>query len=98
MLIGIELKRIQMMTTSSLVIWMTTLTIGVCGIILATDTNSPEYYMVIMALIAFAIATIGIREIISLDKADASLSAVSAPTACCRDQRQRPARSRGRVR
>ena len=56
MLIGIELKRIQMMTTSSLVIWMTTLTIGVCGIILATGTNSPEYYMVVMALIAFAMA------------------------------------------
>lgn len=81
MLIGIELKRIQMMTTSSLVIWMTTLTIGVCGIILATGTNSPEYYMVVMALIAFAIAAIGVREIISLDKANASLSAVSASTA-----------------
>jgi hypothetical protein len=60
---------------------MATLTIGVCGILFATGSGAPEYFMAVMALISFAIATIGLREIISLDKANAALSAISAATA-----------------
>jgi hypothetical protein len=60
---------------------MTTLTIGVCSLILATGAANPQYYMAVTALISFAIAVIGLREIISLDKQGASISAVSASTA-----------------
>jgi hypothetical protein len=70
-----------MVDTSSMVIWMTTLTIGICSLVFAAGTGAPINYMAVTALISFAIAAIGLREIIALDKQDASLSAVSAATA-----------------
>lgn len=70
-----------MIDKTSLVVWMTTLTIGVCSLVLATGTANPEHYMAVTALISFAIAVIGLREIISLDQQGASISAVSATTA-----------------
>jgi hypothetical protein len=69
------------MDKSSLVIWTTILTIGVGGIILATGSGTPAYFMAVIALISFAIAIIGLREIIGLDAAGASSSAISATTA-----------------
>jgi hypothetical protein len=70
-----------MIDTSSLIIWTSTLAIGICSLILAAGSGVPHYYMAATALISFAIAVIGLREIIALDKANASLSAVSASTA-----------------
>jgi hypothetical protein len=70
-----------MIDKTSLVVWMTTLTIGVCSLIWASGTANPERYMAVTALITFAIAVIGLREIISLDQQGASISAVSAATA-----------------
>ncbi len=70
-----------MIDKSSGVIWVSILTIGICAIILAAGSGVAHYFMAVTALISFAIAAIGLREIISLDKANASLSAVSAATA-----------------
>lgn len=70
-----------MIDKSSGVIWVSILTIGICAIILAAGSGIAHYYMATTALISFAIAAIGLREIISLDKANAPLSAVSASTA-----------------
>lgn len=65
----------------SLVIWMMTLTLGVCSLLLATGAGNPSVYMAVVALINFAIAAIGLRDIIKLDKANAPLAVVSATTA-----------------
>lgn len=70
-----------MIDKTSMVIWMMTLTLGVCSLILATGAGTPVHYMAVTALVSFAIAVIGLREIIALDKQDASLSMVSASTA-----------------
>lgn len=70
-----------MIDKSSLIIWMTTLTLGVCLLILAAGAGQPVHYMIVTALINFAIATIGLREVISLDQKGAPISAVSASTA-----------------
>lgn len=66
---------------SSILVWMMTLTIGICSIVLAAGSGTPSIYMIVTALISLAIAAIGLRETIELDKADASLSTVSASTA-----------------
>lgn len=70
-----------MIDKKSSIIWSSTLTIGMCSIILAAGSGAPQNYMAVTALISFAIAAIGLREIISLDKANAPLSAISASTA-----------------
>lgn len=70
-----------MIDKSSGVIWVSILTIGICALILAAGSGVAHYYMAVTALISFAIAAIGLRDIISLDKANAPLSAVSASTA-----------------
>ena len=70
-----------MIDKTSLVVWITTLTIGVCALMLVTGPTHPEHYMAVTALISFAIAVFGLREIISLDQQGASISAVSAATA-----------------
>lgn len=70
-----------MIDKSSLIIWVSTLTLGMCSLILAAGSGVPHYYMAVTALISFAIAALGLRNTIALDKADAPLSAVSASTA-----------------
>ena len=70
-----------MLNSASILMWMFTLTIGICLLILATGSGSPHIYMAVTALISSAIAALGLREIISLDAGNAPLSAVSASTA-----------------
>ena len=70
-----------MIEKSSLIIWVITLGVGISSLILAAGSGVPHNFMLVTALISFAIAVIGLREIIALDKAKASLSAVSASTA-----------------
>ncbi len=70
-----------MIDLKSVFIWMTTLTLGVCLLILATGSGLTHQYMIVSALINFAIAAIGLRETIALDKSGAAVSAVAASTA-----------------
>jgi hypothetical protein len=70
-----------MIDKTSMIIWMTILTIGICLLILAAGAGTPIQFMAVTALISFAIAAIGLREIIALDKQGAAVSAVSASTA-----------------
>lgn len=70
-----------MIDKSSMIIWMTILTIGICLLILAAGAGTPIQFMAVTALISFAIAAIGLREIIALDKQGAQVSAMSASTA-----------------
>jgi hypothetical protein len=70
-----------MIDKASMIIWMTILTIGICLLILAAGSGTPIQFMAVTALISFAIAAIGLREIIALDKQGAPTSAVSASTA-----------------
>ncbi len=68
-------------TTSSLVIWMTTLTIGMCAIILSAASGAPQTYMAVTALISLAIAGIAINEQRALEDQTAAKSLISASTA-----------------
>lgn len=70
-----------MVDKSSLIIWMATLTIGICLLMFAAASGTPLHYMAVTALISCAIAAIGLREIIALANQNASLSAVSSSTA-----------------
>ncbi|MCU0733276.1 MAG: hypothetical protein MUE84_17070, partial [Hyphomonas sp.] len=70
-----------MIDKKSAIIWASVLTIGLCTLVLAAGSGVPQYYMAVTALISFAIAALGLREIIALDNASAPLSAVSASTA-----------------
>jgi hypothetical protein len=70
-----------MIDKASIITWVTILTIGICLLILAAASGTPIQFMAVTALISFAIAAIGLREIIALDKQAAPASAVSASTA-----------------
>lgn len=70
-----------MMDISSMLVWITTLTVGVCALVLAAGSGAPQTYMIVTALISLAIAALGLREIMALDARKAPLSAVSASTA-----------------
>ena len=66
---------------SSILIWMIILTAGDFSCILADEMGTPIHLMNATALISLALAAIGLRETIALDKAGALQSEVSASTA-----------------
>jgi hypothetical protein len=70
-----------MIDKKSLIIWMLILTAGTCGVILAAGSGLPLYYMAATATISLLIAAVGLRDILALERAGASRSAVSAATA-----------------
>ena len=70
-----------MIDKKSLIIWMLTLTAGICAVILSAGAGTPHYYMAATAIISFLIAAMGLRDILVLEGAGASRSAVSAATA-----------------
>jgi len=69
------------MTQSSLVIWMVTLTISVCAIILSAAAGKPEIHMAMTAFVSTAMALLAIRENRQLIGEGASRSEVAASTA-----------------
>jgi peptidoglycan/LPS O-acetylase OafA/YrhL len=66
---------------TSLVIWMITLTIGICSIILSAASGMPEIYMAMTALISIVIAFLAIKDQRDLESSGASESVISASTA-----------------
>lgn len=66
---------------SSLLIWMATLAIGICSLILSAASRQPTLYMAVTALVAIAIAAMALKDQQSLEDANASMSARSASTA-----------------
>lgn len=70
-----------MLDTSSMLIWMATLTIGVCGLILAAGSGAPETYMAVTACISLVLAALGVRDLTGLSAGKAPLSALSASAA-----------------
>jgi hypothetical protein len=66
---------------SSLVVWMITLTVGICSIILSAASGTPEIYMAITALISIVIAFMAIKDQRDLEASGASASVISASTA-----------------
>ncbi|MDX2308883.1 MAG: hypothetical protein NW216_11640 [Hyphomicrobium sp.] len=66
---------------SALVIWMITLTVGICSLILANAARLPEPYMAVCAVIAIVIAALSIKEQRELEAANANQSLRSASTA-----------------
>jgi hypothetical protein len=67
--------------SSSLVIWMMSLTIGIVAIILSAAAGTPQIYMAVTAMISVVIAFLAIKEQHDLEAGGASASAVSASTA-----------------
>lgn len=69
------------MEVSTLVVWMITLTVSLCAIVLSAAAGMPEVHMAMTAFVGIAIALLGIREHRQLLASGADRSTVAASTA-----------------
>jgi peptidoglycan/LPS O-acetylase OafA/YrhL len=76
-----EKLSVETSMSSSIVIWMGVLTVGLCLIILSAAAGNPQVYMLVVAMISFAIAGLGLKEQAAVEAKSGSRSAMSATTA-----------------
>lgn len=69
------------MSSSSLVVWMSTLGLSLSAIVISAAAGKPEVHMAMTGLVSLVIAVLAIREDRSLRAAGASRSAIAASTA-----------------
>ena len=69
------------MSASSIVIWMTSLTLSLCAIILSAAAGMPQFLMSMSGFISLAFALLAIREYRMLLNAGASASKIGSSTA-----------------
>lgn len=71
-----------MMDKTTLMTSLLSLVIGAVAQTLAAAFGTPIHFMAVTAAVSLIIAALGVRRIVSLDKAGASISAISSSGAC----------------
>lgn len=67
--------------STSLMIWMGTLTVSICAVILSAAAGAPEIFMAVTAIISLFIALFAISQLRSLEAEGGSQSALAAASA-----------------